>query len=343
MLFRTRDWMKNKLVFNVCIAMAVFLYIDAEANTVIVPLFLLVLYILSVGSLGYLINDWFDRNEDKSAGRNNLCNTLPSWQIATLAISLSAIAVVPALLMLNPPMPYLLAVAVQIALFVLYSAPLVRLKSRFTGLLADALFSYTLPGLIAVLLSMNASTPDVLCGHIVPVLVLWLFFMGFRSILGHQTKDYETDLKAGVTTFTVNHGIRLSKTLAVMALCAEIVGLLLLAYLSQMFLFAALLNAPVLYIIVEWGIDGDSRKHEYSLSNVTAELNQFYNLYAAIAVAFVCSGTIHWAFAILSIILLLLRLRNELLQLCRKFYHSVLLYLYYKMLGLWKRICKKKT
>lgn len=341
MLFRTREWLQNKLIFNVFIAMAVFLYIDAEANAVVVPLFLLLLYVLGVGSLGYLINDWFDRNEDQAAGRHNLSNNLPVWLTGVIALLLLAIATIPAFLLSESGAYYIIIVILQIALLIMYSAPFVRLKSRFTGLLADALFSFTLPGFIAVLLSMNTNTPNVLSGHIVPVLVLWLFFVGFRSILGHQTKDYDTDLKAGATTFTVKHGVRLSKRLVVIALFAEIACLLLLAHSSQLFLFAALLNAPALYIIVEWGIDGHSRKHVYSLDNITAELNQFYNLYTAVAVAFVCAGNIHWAFAVLAIFLLLHRLRNELLQLSRKFYHSVLLYLYYKIIGLWNRVFRR--
>ncbi len=306
----------------------------------LIPAGLLLIYIVSVGALGYFINDIFDITEDYRAGRKNYLEGISTSMRILMVIVCIVVATIPAFVLPGIARTYLCLTAFQLLLFFLYSAPPFRLKKRGGGLVADALFSFLIPGLIAIVLAGNKLLSELLSSSIF-IVALWLFFIGFRSILIHQIKDVEIDIRAGVKTFTTGHGKLFSTALAKFALIIEFVLLGLITVKASVYMLPVILNAPALYLIIEWGIDRHLQNDNFNINTVTSELNQFYNIYLFAAIAFMSTLNIHFAFFIPAMGILVYRLQNEFGQLIRKFYYSVILHLAYKMKGLWRRITGK--
>jgi len=217
---------------------------------------LLVLHIflgLSVACvLGYFINDYYDKEADDLVGKPNFFIKKP----ASFAILL------PAMFLLECVVWYLLPfntatilfLGLQVLLLLMYSIPPVRLKTRITGILVDAIYTRVLS--IYIILSLAVfwgwELLDVLL-----VSSIWMFMVGLRNILVHQIEDYENDSRSGLHTFVQRYGKEsVSKGLLRFILPIEIVSGVLAVVLLSRYVQYIYLVYPVflIFLIVRYNL-----------------------------------------------------------------------------------------
>src|SRR5207342_3267862 len=147
-LVRPRAWWYSKAPFS---ALMLLLLVDGRPLTmaVLVALLGLVGAVCSCANYGYAINELFDRDEDRRAGRSNVAETVSGrgmWLIIVLsAISALAFATVAA------GRIGALFTAGELMLPLLYSVPPLRIKERgWLGVCADALAAHVYPAMLAL-------------------------------------------------------------------------------------------------------------------------------------------------------------------------------------------------
>ena len=160
---------------------------------------------LGIGTLGHLVNDYFDLEKDERTGARNLfagCGVSGILARFTVAIFFSTW---PWLLLDTPKIVWFLLVA-EFVLFLSYSAPPLRLKERgLAGPCADALYAYTIPLLVTWFLFGRKLGLDPSYGFALAILP-WTCFMGLRGILTHQLLDCSRDLQSGTVTLATETG-----------------------------------------------------------------------------------------------------------------------------------------
>lgn len=187
-------------------------------------LVLLVVSVVGVAAFGHLVNDWCDIEADARGGKANRMAPLAGPVRAGLVAGSLAVGLGPWLL-LPGRAPARVALAVELALLVAYSAPPLRLKGRrLAGALADASYAYAVP-FVLVALALGSA------GHrsgpaIVAVLGAWGLVLGLRGILTHQVSDAEADRAAGTDTLVAALGVaRTERLVGSVLLPVEVAGL----------------------------------------------------------------------------------------------------------------------
>lgn len=208
-----------------------------------IGLFLVAL--VGIAGFGHVVNDLFDMKPDKIVGKYNAMQGLTTPQRGLALFLLLAASCLP-WLYLPSNWRTLALVALELLLFILYSAPPIRFKERGTlGILADALYGYTVPFLFTWTtfnqLGLNQPfTWGMLC------LGLWSLCAGVRGILDSQVRDVENDVKTGLTTFVTQHGIDKTRWI--------ISRVVIPAEIASFVLFAAVLSFEVSFFLLGFGI-----------------------------------------------------------------------------------------
>ena len=154
---------------------------------------------IGFASFGYLINEFFDQDEDKRAGKLN--------RFETIGIGLSLILFLVSILLTFLPWINLpsnkwswVLICLEMGSFLLYSIPPFRLK-RFPliSCVFDASYAYLIP----IVLSMHTfsihAEKSLFTSHLI-WLAIPAFFIGFRNIVLHQIKDVIGDFHANRKT-----------------------------------------------------------------------------------------------------------------------------------------------
>lgn len=201
--------------------------------------------LVGLAGFGHVVNDLFDIKPDKIVGKYNAMEGLTTAQ-RLLALFLLLVASWAPWLYLPTNGLTLALVSLELLLFLLYSAPPIRLKERgILGILADALYGYTVPFLFTWTtfnqLGLNQPiTWLMLC------LCLWSLCAGVRGILHSQVRDVENDVRTGVSTFVTQHGI--DKTLWIIS------RVVIPAEMVLFIVFAGLLSFEVSFFLIGFGI-----------------------------------------------------------------------------------------
>jgi 4-hydroxybenzoate polyprenyltransferase len=198
-------------------------------NEVITSFLPILIAYLLVGIAGFLLNDLWDKEKDRIAGKPNITNHLtPLFLIGLIA----------SILILGLALLQLVAVSITILLsilisfLILYSIPRIRLKEKgIWGAITDALYAHVIPELI--LLSFINLYLDF---YFIPVFfILFNFGIGLKDILIHQLEDFENDKKSNVKTLATDN-ISLAKRII------EIVNLslgpILITFLIELYLYS---------------------------------------------------------------------------------------------------------
>ncbi len=207
-------------------------------------LVLIVAALVPLASFVCVINDITDLRDDLRAGKaNTLAGKSLFFQAVWLVSCLLGGAAV-SIFLLPDPLVLTLYLANWIV-FVLYSAPPVRLKIRgLAGVLADATGGTLLPALWAALLVC----PGMPATFAAP-LALWAFCFGLRGILYHQAGDLRQDREVGVRTFAVRiGGKRLSALVCWVVFPLEVLALAWMGFEAAP---AALLISLLLYLAAQ--------------------------------------------------------------------------------------------
>jgi 4-hydroxybenzoate polyprenyltransferase len=163
--------------------------------------------IAGIAGVAYFLNDLTDVGEDRRAGKDNAVAALNVPQRVLLFVLFLTAALAPWLyLPLTRTTGALLAG--ELALFVVYCVPPVRVKERGGwGVLTDAAYAHALPAMLAVLtFAEMASEPYRSLPIFASVLGAWQLALGMRNIALHQLHDFERDAAAGTRTLAVTAG-----------------------------------------------------------------------------------------------------------------------------------------
>src|SRR5438132_2671067 len=136
---------------------------------------------ICLASFGHFVNDSFDIDADRRAGKRNAMAALARWQrfcVCALAALLGAIP----WLFLRPQGISLMLLALLYVLQPLYAMPPLRLKERgFWGILTDAVYVLAVTSAFAAAMSAQVSNaPDPLMPLYICLVSLWALFFGLR-------------------------------------------------------------------------------------------------------------------------------------------------------------------
>jgi 4-hydroxybenzoate polyprenyltransferase len=220
-LTRAKDWRLNFVPFVIA---CVYLWINLFKITL--SIHSLIVFILSIATtmgfaaLGYFINEYFDQAQDKAAGKINKLSFISGPKKVGLFTLILLICLLPWLVLPADKLSYTL-IGLEISLFIIYSAPLIRLKETvFIAILVDTAYAYLVPCLLSyhtyALLSESSHT-----------FFPWFFFtlllfIGIRNMLLHQIKDVLGDQKAGFKSLPQYLGVKRTQELLKMLIILEI-------------------------------------------------------------------------------------------------------------------------
>jgi 4-hydroxybenzoate polyprenyltransferase len=198
-IVRAKDWWAYKIPPLLGVAYVLVLVGEVPFRTGAWALAVFLVFLVATASFGYFLNDLCDIGADRLANKRNIAGELSLSSRLAVWSGLLAMVVVP-WLWLPASDPILLLVLLELALFVAYAVPPLRLKARGApALVVDALYAHTVPMLITVL-TFTALAEHVASGVALGLVAGWSFLTGFRGILLHQVDDLAGDLKAGSRT-----------------------------------------------------------------------------------------------------------------------------------------------
>lgn len=206
---RAGHWWKYKAAHILGFAYFYFFLLQLPLKESIIILALSAVTIIGVAGLGYVINDLYDIEPDRIAGKRNRMERFSTPVRGLIMLTLVAVALLPWLYLKSNVWIWVL-MALELFLFAVYAHPLTRLKERsLWGPICDALYGHAVPVVIACLTYQQyfEEIPyPVLPFYI--VLLIWQFFKGLRNIFLHQMEDHDADIAAGLKTFTIKLGPR---------------------------------------------------------------------------------------------------------------------------------------
>ncbi len=160
---------------------------------------------IGFASFGYLINEFFDQDEDKRAGKLNRFETIGVGYRSILFMTSILLTFLPWIYLPSNKWSWVL-ICFEISSFLLYSIPPIRLK-RFPliSCVFDASYAYLIP----IILSMHTFSiyidKSLFTSHLI-WLTIPAFFIGFRNIVLHQIKDLIGDFHAQRKTLPMLFG-----------------------------------------------------------------------------------------------------------------------------------------
>ena len=162
----------------------------------------LLVSLVCVAAYGHVVNDSFDVESDRRAGKANAMSRHGIAVRAVFAVSLATVAFAPAAVV-GYPVAALVLLAINLLLPTIYSIPAIRLKERgVAGIVCDVGGSHVVPTLF-VLVALHQGSHGVSLHEwaFAVAAVAWSGVLGLKGILHHQLSDRSGDLAAGTATF----------------------------------------------------------------------------------------------------------------------------------------------
>ena len=201
-IIRASEWWLYKIAPLLAIAYAEILLIHLPPLQSVTTVLTFLLSISSVAAYGYIVNDLFDIEVDRKAGKSNAMAQFLPWRRFLFCLVFVATGFAVPILMKFGTLAIIL-LAINYLLPTLYSAPPLRLKERgIWGILSDAAGAHLIPTLFVAATFLNLSAapqPNALTFSIIAA--AWAFFAGVRGILLHQLWDRDNDINSGISTF----------------------------------------------------------------------------------------------------------------------------------------------
>lgn len=288
-MVRADDWLYYKIPPLLAFGYVVALVGDIPFLVFAETMPILLISICSVAAYGYVINDMFDIEQDRAAGKKNAMAAVQPLYRYGLCLFFLASGFLPLFLLEARPLIVFL-LAVNYLLPTLYSIPWVRFKERgILGVAADALAAHTVPTLfiLVTLLSVpGGAAPGMLEVLLFTLGLLWTTLLGFRGILVHQVRDSESDKRAHVVTYVgQKHHARITSVVLKVLLPAEFlcfVGFIcLLLPFSPILLVVFLLYIPyeAAKMALGWRLSLFSPQHDGAKRYLPFLDNEFYEVW----------------------------------------------------------------
>lgn len=205
-LVRGHLWYQSKIPPLLAVAYATLGFQHIPARDGVPALGALMVSSASLAAYAHVLNDIFDAEVDRRAGKHQALATLTTGQRWLVCLLLALLGFLPwPVIGLSATGATLLALIYLLP--VVYNLPPVRLKERgIWGPITDAAQAHTIPTLFVVALftglAPRPAVHSVLLGCTVGV---WASFYGLRGGLHHQLQDRDNDLRAGIATFATEN------------------------------------------------------------------------------------------------------------------------------------------
>lgn len=251
-LTRASEWWGYKIPPLLAIGYGLVLLTSLEPAKAVLYLCATITSIISVAAYGYVINDCFDIEVDRKAGKSNSMAGLSVGRRVAVLLAILAIGWMPAAIAGYSWFACLL-LAIDYTLPTIYSIPPIRLKERgVLGVLSDAAAAHVIPALfLSSVFLGDPSAPPQYWGF-AAVATVWYAMVGLRGIINHQLADRDADLKAGVITLAIhgrsNRRLRWARRLIYLVEMAVFTLVILILTEKTDFL----LLASVLYAVLEF-------------------------------------------------------------------------------------------
>lgn len=199
---RANNWWASKMPPLLAIAYAEILFHHSPLGLSLSLLAAVFWSLCSVASYGHVINDIFDIEQDRQAGKRNFMAPFTAAQQAGFALLTFAAGFLPLAWVHYGPAA-IVAMLINFGLPTIYSIPPLRFKERgILGVLCDTSGAHLVPTIfIALAYANNASSPSPEAARFLFAAAPWAFVFGLKGILHHQLADRESDLIAGAVTF----------------------------------------------------------------------------------------------------------------------------------------------
>ena len=200
LLTRAKDWRFSFVPFVMGCVYLWLVWFDVHFSIESVILVGLSLFTtFGFAAFGYFINEYFDREVDKKAGKINKMELLKPIHRLMLFFVILAVVFLPWLGLPSDGFSHVL-IALEISLFLLYSLPFLRFKERpWVAGIVDASYAYVVPLLLSfhtyALYSEKPGIPLFL-----PFFLSAVFLVGYRNIAIHQVDDLFKDMRAHIRT-----------------------------------------------------------------------------------------------------------------------------------------------
>ena len=207
----------------------------------------LLISLAGIAAFGHIINDIFDVESDRQAGKENRLSQWSRLKQVSVALLLFGAGFLPWSIVEIGVTPLLLLVGLVVCL-VVYSAPPLRLKERGVyGILTDATYGHLIPTLFALTLFDGPVNSQRGANTLMVGAALWGFCFGVRGIMIHQIRDYDADLLANIRTFVAVRGPERARRLALyFVFPVELIALVVMLVGVGMFAPAAF------YTLIVW-------------------------------------------------------------------------------------------
>lgn len=242
-LYRAEDWWVGKV--SMLMGLLYFFSIRFLIHFDTFALYSLgsLITIIGFASFGYLVNDYYDLQKDRLVGKKNFLIGKSINQRIVFGLVSAAILIMPWMFLPSDSISYLL-IFVQLLLYIIYSAPPIRLKEKgLLGVISDALYAHAVPSILAAYTYtlIARQKPSAL---FLFILFFWQFSVGVRNVLLHQLKDHQKDIESGTDTFLISSRLKFNKSIFSKLNIPELVFLLTLLSLcaiqNQLFIIPIL-------------------------------------------------------------------------------------------------------
>jgi 4-hydroxybenzoate polyprenyltransferase len=196
-LIRAYEWVdKLQQIFIAAFILIIYL---PHPERYLIQIAIVGIYVIFLGSYGYVINSYEDRKQDAKVGKHPEALYFSCKQIKVI-LTFFAIPSL-AIPLYFPDVKIKVLGIVTFILVTLYSLKPVRLKERgIWGIFTAALTQRALPFLLFVFL---IPLSDLI---VASFLLGWLSLTGIVVIMAHQLGDFESDKKARVNTWALKLG-----------------------------------------------------------------------------------------------------------------------------------------
>lgn len=247
-LSRAKDWRLTFIPFILgCVYLWLLWFQTPFSFDAMVLFFLSLTTAIGFAALGYLINEYFDQDDDLRAGKLNRMAIAPANMRTGLLLAASLIALLPWLWLPSNRFSWLF-IAAELGCFAMYSLPVLRLKNiPFIANLIDMAYAYTIP------LVLSFHTYSLFHSQSWPAwlwpLVACVSLIGLRGIIIHQVDDLFNDKRAGISTLPITIGPRPTSLVLAFLLMAECVAFLLFAIMLCSVMPWWAVSIPLVYLI----------------------------------------------------------------------------------------------
>ncbi len=303
-IIRTRQWWKAKAGFLISVLIVCLAQSGAPPSSGYKLLGLAVMAIFGLGTLGHLLNDWSDIDEDRKAGKSNLFSNASLVQKTLSVLFAIAIGYLPWFIGFSSNWVVWSLILGEFGLFVLYSVKPFRIKRIPSfAVLVDAMYAYVNPTLFlwlsfSLTLGVETSTRTIL------LIFVWTLPLGLRHILNHHVTDMANDSVSGTPNLAIRIGLqKILKLIKVLLLLEMVFATLFFLSISiESIYLSVIVLVPYLLTVL---LSAQTRFPWVKFRFGELSLDRFYVLWLGlIGLAFL--GWHHWQYVFLLPVYLLL-------------------------------------